>query len=325
MSATSVSIIVPVYNAEKYLERCVKSILTQTFEDWELILIDDGSPDNSGAICDEYAQNDTRIKVIHKPNGGVASARECGIRNATGVYSIHVDPDDWIEPDMLQILYAKAVEDGSDIVVSDFIFDYSASHQVISRQSVEPDESFRDALFLQHRHGSLCNKLILTELYSKYNLHFPEAMTCWEDLYICCSLLLLHPCRISYVNKAFYHYDLHSNEGSMTRKATMKTIAAMKLFCDYFSEKLRDKDQYLLNELKGCVKVTAYRCNLMSAEDIRNIYPEINGWFVRRYLKSYKEVIFCSTARVINNSSLKSAKRFERINSLYQRIVNKLR
>ena len=79
-----ISIITPVYKAEKYMRRCIDSLLAQTFTDFELILVDDGSPDNSGAICDEYASKDPRVKVIHKENGGVSSARQCGIDNATG-------------------------------------------------------------------------------------------------------------------------------------------------------------------------------------------------------------------------------------------------
>ena len=115
-----ISVIVPVYKAEEYLHRCVDSILAQSFTGFELILINDGSPDNSGAICDEYAQKDNRVKVIHKENGGVASARQCGIDNATGEYTIHADPDDWVEPTMLEELYNKAVEENADMVVCDF-------------------------------------------------------------------------------------------------------------------------------------------------------------------------------------------------------------
>ena len=97
MNMPKVSIIVPVYKAEKYLNRCVDSILAQTFTDFELLLIDDGSPDRSGEICDEYAKKDSRIRVIHKENGGVSSARQRGLDESIGEYTIHADPDDWVE------------------------------------------------------------------------------------------------------------------------------------------------------------------------------------------------------------------------------------
>ena len=91
-----ISIIIPVYKAEKYINRCVDSILAQTFTDWELLLINDGSPDNSSSICDLYAARDSRIKVFHKENGGVSSARNLGLEKATGEWITFVDSDDWI-------------------------------------------------------------------------------------------------------------------------------------------------------------------------------------------------------------------------------------
>ena len=100
----SISVIVPVYRAEDYLERCVESLLSQTFPDFEILLVDDGSPDHSGAICDDYARKDDRIKVFHKLNGGVSSARQYGIDHAIGEYVIHADPDDWVECATLNIL-----------------------------------------------------------------------------------------------------------------------------------------------------------------------------------------------------------------------------
>ena len=128
-----VSVIVPVYKAELYLPRCVGSILSQTFSDFELLLIDDGSPDCSGRICDEYAEKDSRIRVFHKENGGVASARQMGLDNAKGEYTIHVDPDDWVEPNMLEILNNKEIE-----ITNINIFICETQCFLIFFQSVEP-------------------------------------------------------------------------------------------------------------------------------------------------------------------------------------------
>ena len=99
MKEKTISIIVPIYHVEKYLRRCLDSILGQTYKNFELLLVDDGSPDNCGAICDEYAQRDSRIKVIHKENGGLSSARNVALDVATGDYVMFVDSDDWVEPD----------------------------------------------------------------------------------------------------------------------------------------------------------------------------------------------------------------------------------
>lgn len=112
-----ISIIVPVYNAEKYLRECVESILLQTLSDLELILVDDGSTDSSPALCDQYAARDTRVKVIHKPNGRAASARNAGLRAASGEYIAFVDADDWISPDM----YEKMLQTGADVTLCDYV------------------------------------------------------------------------------------------------------------------------------------------------------------------------------------------------------------
>ncbi len=112
-----ISVIVPIYNMEKYLERCIKSIRMQTFREMEIILVDDGSWDHSRQLCDQYAAEDRRIKVIHKPNGGLVSARQTGIRAAKGKYIAFVDADDWIEKNMYQNLYSVAEEHHADVVM----------------------------------------------------------------------------------------------------------------------------------------------------------------------------------------------------------------
>jgi glycosyltransferase involved in cell wall biosynthesis len=110
-----ISIIVPVYNVEKYLEKCLKSILHQIFSDFELILIDDGSTDSSGRICDEYLKRDSRIKVFHKENGGLSSARNYGIEKSTGKYIGFVDSDDYIAKDMYEVLYNNLQRENADV------------------------------------------------------------------------------------------------------------------------------------------------------------------------------------------------------------------
>lgn len=119
MENCRLSIIVPVYNSEKYLETCVESVLSQTMSDWELILIDDGSTDLSGTICDAYAETDSRIQVIHKSNAGVSAARNDGIAAATGEFIGFVDADDTIMPNMAERMVATALENNADIAMCD--------------------------------------------------------------------------------------------------------------------------------------------------------------------------------------------------------------
>lgn len=121
MNAPEISVIVPVYNVEKYLCRCVDSILNQTFRDFELILVDDGSPDNSGAICDEYAAKDSRVVVIHRENGGLSAARNVGIdwtfANSNSEWLTFIDSDDWVHPEYLERLLNAAIESNVDVSV----------------------------------------------------------------------------------------------------------------------------------------------------------------------------------------------------------------
>ena len=120
MPNSLITIIVPVYNSEKTLHRCVDSILDQTYQNFEILLINDGSKDHSGDICDEYAKSDTRGRVFHKENKGVSAARNTGLDNAKGAWVSFVDSDDWISSEYLNVLYKEAIVTNADVVTCDF-------------------------------------------------------------------------------------------------------------------------------------------------------------------------------------------------------------
>ena len=124
-----ISVIIPIYNVEKYLPRCLDSILGQTHTNLEVVLIDDGSPDGCGAICDAYAEKDSRIRVVHQANGGVGRARNVGLAHCTGDYITFVDPDDYIFPDSIRQLYDRIQADGSDMAIGNCIRTYSDGTQ----------------------------------------------------------------------------------------------------------------------------------------------------------------------------------------------------
>lgn len=210
-----ISIICPVYKAENYLHQCVDSILAQTFTDWELILVDDGSPDSSGEICDKYANQDRRIRTIHKQNEGVSVARQTGLEAAHGEYVIHVDSDDWVEPNMLEELYKKAKQDDADIVICDY-FNNIGTKQTICRQcpsSLEPKQVLIE--LFQQLHGSCCNKLARRVCYKQYGIEFPRGINYCEDLFTWVQFLSHKEVKVAYLNKAFYHY--FDNPKSITR------------------------------------------------------------------------------------------------------------
>lgn len=278
-----ISIITPVYKAERYLTRCIESLLAQTHTNFELILVDDGSPDSSGAICDRYASKDSRIKVIHKENGGVSSARQCGIDNATGTYTIHVDPDDWADPTMLERLYNKAIAADADIVICDY---YSHRKGKTRRISQHPASVGSKALLRQYLrqelHGSLCNKLIKRELYTRYNVSFPKEITRWEDLYVVCTILT-HSVKVAYLAEAFYHYDQSINNNSIARKRDIKGLYSQMLFVKHFQSTLpQDEFSEELYRLKAATKELAYNSGAMPPQEVLALYSEINGKYIRR-------------------------------------------
>ena len=230
-----VSVIVPVYKAEKYLRKCVDSILAQTFKDFEVLLVDDGSPDGSGAICDEYAKKDPRVRVFHKENGGVSSARQCGLDNARGEYTIHADPDDWVEPEMLEELYAKAKAEDADMVICDYyVNDRRGQRYVRQQPSALDHETVLRELF-QQLHGSCCNKLVRRACYREYNVSFPLDISFCEDLFVNVSLLL-YRMKVAYCSEAFYHYVQGVNENSIVSSYGRKDFS----YCEKLYHKFTD-------------------------------------------------------------------------------------
>lgn len=237
MNQGLVSIIVPVYKAEKYIHQCIDSLLTQTYSNIEVILVDDGSPDNCGKICDEYAAKDYRVKVIHQQNGGVSVARQTGIDHATGEYSIHADPDDWVELNMIEELVAKAVADNADMVICDF-YRESKSDRIHVCQNPGDDLSASAVLrkiLSQQLHGSCCNKLVNRSHIEGIGF-IPEDLCILEDeLYNI--RILARKIKVSYLPKAFYHYRVE-NEHSLcdtisekSFKSKVKAVSEIESFC----------------------------------------------------------------------------------------------
>lgn len=192
----------PVYNAEKFLKEAIESVLEQTFTDWELICIDDGSTDNSGKILDQFMVLDSRIHVYHNTNHGVAYSRQFGIERAKYTFCSSLDSDDWMEPDMLQVLVDKAEETRADIVWCDI---YVNKTDLWSFACEQDPCCMIKKILRQEIWGSLCNKIIKTEICQNPKVKFPAQCTMWEDMsFMIQSLLLTN--KIVYVPKPLYHY-----------------------------------------------------------------------------------------------------------------------
>lgn len=284
MLRATVSIIIPIYKAEAYLRKCLDSILNQTLSDFELILVDDGSPDNSGNICDEYAQKDLRIKVIHQQNGGVSVARQAGLDAANGEYTIHIDPDDWVDSTMLEELVDKARKEAADMVICDYWTEDSNGRHYVSQ---DPGKNLSAEIILrrilqQQLHGSCCNKLIKRTCYNGIGF-YPAEITCFEDELFNIKVLNRNII-VSYLPSAYYHYRINHADSlcnAISIKTLQSRIAVVKEVEKLFSEERYDN----FYQLKKDALFIAFRLKRFS--DLTKLFPEINKKIINAG-KNYK-------------------------------------
>ena len=199
-----ISIIIPVYKVEDYLPKCVDSILAQTYNNWELLLIDDGSPDNSGKVCDEYARKDSRIRVFHKENGGVSSARNFGLDVAVGDYIMFVDSDDWISCDCLEVCVNEITKDNLDALQFGLIYVFSNRQCNRVNTATIPlcgEKYIQTQSFNVCAGGGLYKRNIIEE----HNLRFPSAIRLAEDQIFVLSFFQQAQ-QIKYLDKSLYYY-----------------------------------------------------------------------------------------------------------------------
>lgn len=210
-SYSSISIIVPVYNTEKYLDRCIESIINQTYKELEIILVDDASPDNCPKMCDEWAKKDKRIKVIHIENKGVANARNQGLKIATGSYVGFVDSDDYIEPEMYERLINELNETKCDIAVCGFQVNTEDKGDSFTR-IISSDEALKKVVTGDYKFGVLWNKLYKKQVLSGVTM---PPLVCCEDM-VYNYYAFKNAENIVELNTKLYHYI--KNEESTTNK-----------------------------------------------------------------------------------------------------------
>lgn len=222
MKEPAISIIVPVYKAEKYLHRCINSLLAQTFQDFEVLLVDDGSPDKSGEICDEYAKKDSRVRVFHKANGGVSSARNVGLDNAAGEYLTFIDADDWISVDCFEKGFPLLKRDNLDILQYSYKMVSEGDESLISVHDYEcAPTGWKD--FVQKDHFLVCvwGNFIRMSIVEKHHLRFNEKLHLAEDqLFIMTAMTLSE--RIAQTKEIYYNY--FQNSESATHNSQMEDI-----------------------------------------------------------------------------------------------------
>jgi glycosyltransferase involved in cell wall biosynthesis len=273
----AISIIVPVYGVEEYLSKCIESILSQTFADFELILVDDGSIDRCPQICDEYSEKDMRIKVIHKKNEGQGVARNTALDIAKGDYIGFVDGDDWIEKDMYEQLYDAAVENNADIAMCDiktFDGEFWLNHNYFKEIILLNNDELMYEYINSRIFAGPCNKLYKKQLF--YNLRFPQ-FRAREDIYI--THLILGRCQKAiHIGSSKYIQFIRreSTENKKFNKSKLALIDAMKSLQDYlYTNYPRIADEAI-------IKVMGAKISIL--EDI------LKSFLYKRYRNEYKNV-----------------------------------
>lgn len=301
-----VSIIMPVYRVEDYVGKSIESIQAQTYDNWELFAVDDGSPDRSGEICEEYAKKDARIKVIHKENGGAPSARNMAIDMADGDYFYFMDSDDWTEPTMLEDMVALAEQHSAQLVVAGYYIDtyYNDEEKFTQEQAVEAkafasQQDFREnahKLFDQNLLYTPWNKLFDAKYIRDNKIYFPN--TFWDDFPFNLSVVRDVE-RVVVTDKKYYHFIRKRAESETAKYRSdmyekreeengwmRELYAYWQIWNDEIEEFLSRR---YIERIIGCVEnVTNKNCTLSGAEKRREIKKMISSSAARDAVKNAK-------------------------------------
>ena len=267
-----VSVLMPVFNTKSYLDRAIGSVLTQTYNNIELIIIDDGSTDGSSAILDDYAKSDLRIVLIHQPNKGVAYCKKTMISEAKGEYVAFVDSDDWLDSEAIACMMDVALCEDSDLVISDYWVETPTNKEIVKQQ---PNRLFPHNVFHQlckgEIHGVLWNKLFKkTELLLEVAENLPEHITYREDTWIC-GHLLNNDIKISYIPRAYYHWNINRPGNSTSSTSPKKLLLSVEVYQEL--ERLLDNSQkHVLYTRKKDVLLDAFLSKQF--DFLENLFPE---------------------------------------------------
>lgn len=277
-----VSIIVPVYKAEKYLNRCIDSIIAQTFTDWELLLIDDGSPDRSGDICDEYAKRDNRIKVFHKENGGVSSARNLGLDNIGGDFVTFVDSDDWLLENTLTL--CSSYFDKYEIVRFSMVYIESLGGDN-NRKLVLPFSKSKNAIMqrILERNSLLgvWGGVYKADLFNNPSIRFNSNLVMAED-WLVLSLLVNRCQSIIDLSDVCYCYNI-SNESSCSNNPSFNKVEQCFVAQKYIAKQIDNTDMY--NKSMNSAKILLFKAAINALLREKKLVSTIRT--IRRLKREY--------------------------------------
>lgn len=293
-----ISVIVPIYNAAPFLDKCIQSILNQSFEDFELLLINDGSKDNSGAICDGYAQKDKRVKVFHQANAGVSAARNKGLDNAQGEWVAFVDADDWVENDYLKNLYLSTTLNNSDFVISNIKSIYKSSRknnklfdisELKTKTSFTPDDFQLDNKFILENYPVA--KLFKKKIIQSYGLCFNPELRMGEDFLF----VLQYGLKSKFIlfNNNFDYCYNRTNESSATLKYQPYLYSDLiKLKKNYFeiieNFKKINEEEKLFEYFKVASKSIFQEGNINNNKSFKERYIAIKSILNYSEIKEYR-------------------------------------
>lgn len=285
-----ISVVVPVYNVEQYLEKCVNSIINQTYKNLEIILVDDGATDSSGNMCDQLAKSDSRITVYHKENGGLSDARNYGVERATGDYIGFVDSDDYIDSEMYEKLYEAIKKENVDVAECNLKIIYPDRKELFTEQNYynvrTKEEYLEEYLKIEKIFGSACVRLIKSNIAKK--LKFPVGKL-YEDTYYAYDLIEKVD-RYVIMNSPYYNYLMREN--SITNTKFNPRIFDLIEIVEKF-HKMTYKNYSSLTEAADCRKMYAYFSVLNSIlleDEFKNnsYYPKIINYFKKNYMSLLK-------------------------------------
>lgn len=300
-----ISVIVPVYNTEKYITKCLCSLLEQSFNDYEIIIVNDASPDNCTNIVNSLLLKYPHKKEIvtiytHEYNRGIATTRNTGLEHAQGEYLIYIDSDDYVESDMLEKMYNKANIEKADIVVADYFDTFENKERYVYQRIPPSKEECIKWLLTGQLHGSNSNKLVRHKLYTDNKLRYCSDLDMYEDLIMSIELFY-YSTKIKYVNKAFLHY-VQYNSNSYTKKITQKSISdivnACKVIERFLSEKHiinKHKETWMYFLIKNKVKILL-NTDKQQYKTYLDLFPETNNFILKCPLIPfyYKMGLWCS-------------------------------